>query len=224
MKTSYLPFFIIGLMLTSVIWAYFRHRARLRFINEYPWPPGLVDKLKRHHPQLGTSDILRVEQGLRQFFRAYLNGGRRPVSMPSQVVDDLWHEFILYTREYDRFCKRAFGRFLHHTPTTVLKKGAKASNEGLRRVWWQACKEERIDPKVVTKLPLIFTLDATLGIAGGRVYAPDCEQLRRQGVQGTQCGSDFSSTGYDGGTAGMGDGGGDGGDGGGDGGGGCGGD
>ena len=57
-----------------------------------------------------------MSRGLRQFFLAYLMSGKRYVSMPSQVADDLWHEFILYTREYDAFCRRAFGGFLHHTP------------------------------------------------------------------------------------------------------------
>ncbi len=59
--------------------------------------------------------------------------------MPSQVADDLWHEFILYTRDYDAFCRRAFGGFLHHTPAVVLSEHRK-SNEGLRRVWWYCCK------------------------------------------------------------------------------------
>ena len=83
--------------------------------------------------------------GLRQFFLAYLMSGKRYVSMPSQVADDLWHEFILYTRDYDAFCRRAFGVFLHHTPAVVLSEHRK-SNEGLRRVWWYCCKYENIDP------------------------------------------------------------------------------
>ncbi len=40
--------------------------------------------------------------------------------MPSQVVDDAWHEFILSTRIYGDFCRRAFGYFLHHTPAEAM--------------------------------------------------------------------------------------------------------
>jgi hypothetical protein len=43
-------------------------------------------------------------QGLKQFFLAHLMSDRKLVSMPSQIVDHLWHEFILYTREYQHFC------------------------------------------------------------------------------------------------------------------------
>ena len=109
--------------------------------------------------------------------------GKRHVSMPSQVADDLWHEFILYTREYDAFCRRAFGGFLHHTPAVVLSEHRK-SNEGLRRVWWYCCKYENIDPVSPTRLPLLFALDSKLKIANGFVYHPDCEELRKNGSGG----------------------------------------
>ena len=33
-----------------------------------------------------------VSRGLRQFFLAYLMSGKRYVSMPSRVADELWHE------------------------------------------------------------------------------------------------------------------------------------
>ncbi|PIR89089.1 MAG: hypothetical protein COU07_02570 [Candidatus Harrisonbacteria bacterium CG10_big_fil_rev_8_21_14_0_10_40_38] len=36
---------------------------------------------------------------------------------PSRVIDDLWHVFVLFTREYQRYCQENFGKFIHHTPT-----------------------------------------------------------------------------------------------------------
>ena len=35
---------------------------------------------------------------------------------PSQLIDELWHEFILFTRTYHAFCKDKFGQFVHHQP------------------------------------------------------------------------------------------------------------
>jgi hypothetical protein len=203
----------------------FIYHRRLRFIDAYVWPPGLINKLQRHHPELTPHQIDRIGLGLKQFFRTYLRGGYRPVAMPSQAADDLWHEFILYTKAYDSFCRKAFGRFLHHSPAAVLKQGQKTANEGLRRVWWQACKEEKIDPKAPAALPLLFALDTELNIPGGYRYVPDCGGVRTVvsiEYSRTQCGGDFSSTSFDGTTDGLGDG--DGGSGDGDGGGGCGGD
>ena len=135
--------------------------------------------------------------------------GKRHVSMPSQVADDLWHEFILYTREYDAFCRRAFGGFLHHTPAVVLSEHRK-SNEGLRRVWWYCCKYENIDPVNPTRLPLLFALDSKLNIPNGFVYHSQCEKLRKNGSGTAYCGGDFASSSVDGSSAGFGDAGNDG--------------
>lgn len=35
---------------------------------------------------------------------------------PSLPVDLAWHEFILCTRLYTKFCEKNFGRYIHHTP------------------------------------------------------------------------------------------------------------
>jgi hypothetical protein len=195
---------IAAIILFQVIKSWLRLR-RAEFIRTYRWPPGLLDRLEKHRPGLARKDSALVSRGLRQFFVAYLMSGRHYVSMPSQVADDLWHEFILYTREYNNFCRRAFGGFLHHTPAVVLG-GQRRSNEGLRRVWWFCCKYESIDPVNPTRLPLLFALDTKLNIPDGFVYHPQCEALRRDSaVAVMNCGGDFASSSIDGGTAGFGD-------------------
>jgi hypothetical protein len=205
----------------AALWLALQTHRRREFISGYEWPSGLLAKLESHHPGFTRKESALVGSGLRQFFHAYLRSGRQFVSMPSQVADDLWHEFILYTREYQSFCQSAFGGFLHHTPAVVLSPTHKHNNAGLRRVWWHACKLENINPTQPSRLPLLFALDAKLKIPNGFVYHPNCEALRReQGSAAGYCGGDFSSTSVDGGTDGFGVGGG-GGDG--DGGGGCGG-
>ena len=78
---------------------------RAEFIRTFHWPRGLLERLEKHHPGFARKDSALVSRGLRQFFLAYLMSGKRYVSMPSQAADDLWHEFILYTREYDAFCR-----------------------------------------------------------------------------------------------------------------------
>ncbi len=216
-----------------VLWQRQLKLKREAHIRHVVLPRGLFDKLRQHHPGLSQKDCQLVAQGLRQFFLAHLRSGRGFVAMPSQVVDDLWHEFILYTRNYEVFCRQAFGGFLHHTPAVVLGGGQRQSNTGLRRCFWFACTEENIDPRKPTRLPLLFAIDAKLAIAGGFHYVADCQALREHEREGggdtaataVYCGGDFSSPGIDGGTDGFGPGdgdaagGGDGADGGGDGGG-----
>jgi hypothetical protein len=191
-------------------WNRWRQLARAEFIRNYTFPRGLFAKLGEKRPQLDAKQMQLVARALRQFFLAYLRSGRQYVSMPSQVTDDLWHEFILYTRHYDAFCKRAFGGFLHHTPAVVLSRD-RQNNSGLRRVWWYSCKEENINPRKATRLPLLFALDSKLGIADGFVYAPDCKRTRgtsepTDGGGFVHCGGDFSDSSFDGSIDGFGSG------------------
>jgi len=183
-----------------VLWRRNIRLGRERHIRDYAFPKGLLDRLAKKRPELSLKDRALVARGLRQFFLAHHLSGRRFISMPSQVADDLWHEFILYTKNYDAFCRQAFGRFLHHTPAVVL--GAEQqNNEGLRRCWYWCCREENIDPRHPSRLPLLFALDGKLGIADGFVYAPDCKALTSSQSGTAHCGADLGSgAGSDGGS------------------------
>jgi hypothetical protein len=205
---------VIGYIIAAVaafvawgIWQQTRMLKRAAYISNYSWPPQLLDKLTKKYPHFTRKETSLVSKGLRQFFMAYLKSGMKPVSMPSEVADDLWHEFILYTKSYQEFCKSAFGEFFHHMPAVMLSPERRESNAGLRRVWWQVCREENIDPKNPTRLPLLFALDAKLDIPNGYRYVADCSGVRKSGDSsaGTQCGGDFSSSSVDGGTDGFGD-------------------
>src|SRR3712207_3180742 len=43
---------------------------------------------------------------------------------PSKTVDEAWHEFVLFTREYAAFCEERYGRFLHHDPYESVDREA----------------------------------------------------------------------------------------------------
>ena len=220
MNEYLIPVIMLSVVPSIIFYKIWRRWKQIEYIQSHNFPRGLFDKLKEKHPEFGAKEFQLVARALRQFFLAHLKSGKKYVSMPSQVTDDLWHDFILYTRNYDQFCKKAFGRFLHHTPAVVLSS-SKLDNEGLRRVWWYSCKEENIDPKAATRLPLLFAIDKKLGINNGFVYSLDCKRYSGSAVTAgagagvVHCGGDFSDSGIDGGTDGFGDsdsGGGDGGD------------
>lgn len=206
--TSRMPILLIftGVLgLTLLVLALkLRAARRAEFIRHYSFPKGLIQKLQARRPGLPAKDGQLVARALRQYFLAHLASGRQFVSMPSQVTDDLWHEFILYTRNYEEFCRRAFGRFMHHTPAVVLGK-ERQDNTGLRRTWWYCCKDENINPVTPTRLPLLFAIDTKLGIADGFRYVPDCSALRERGDGSAHCGGDFASSSVDGSTEGFGE-------------------
>ena len=168
--------FVVPLALALVLWLFWRQwagRRRAAFIDSYPFGETLDQRLAARRPELTREQRNEVFAGLRDYFHLCRSAGRRMVAMPSQAVDDAWHEFILFTRHYDRFCRSAFGRFLHHTPAEAMPSPTSAS-EGIKRAWRLACARENIDPKKPNQLPRLFALDAALLIAGGFVYQLDC--------------------------------------------------
>jgi len=167
---------------------------RRQFIRDSRFPLYLGTKLRKQYPQLTASDTDLVLHGLRQFFLAHLRSKRQFVAMPSQVVDAAWHEFILHTRAYEDWCSAAFGRLMHHTPAEVLGRDPKR-NDGLRRTWYWACKEESINPRQPSRLPLLFALDKKFAIPGGFTYVPDCKDIDRKSDSGAYCGTSFGEGG-----------------------------
>lgn len=39
-----------------------------------------------------------------------------PVTEPLLIIDEMWHNFVLFTVEYRNYCVENFGRYLHHAP------------------------------------------------------------------------------------------------------------
>jgi hypothetical protein len=191
-----LPGLVLVPVVLYVAWRAWASWQRERVIREAPLPQFLKRKLRETYPHLSGKDADLVERGLRQFFLACHRSKRRFVAMPSKAVDAMWHEFILHTKAYDNWCQLALGYFLHHTPAEVLGQQADR-NDGLRRAWYWACRDEAINPRHPTRLPLLFALDGKLGIEGGFSYVPDCRDIGRKSDQNgngadSYCGSSFS--------------------------------
>ncbi|MBA2652511.1 MAG: hypothetical protein H0U73_09635 [Tatlockia sp.] len=39
-----------------------------------------------------------------------------------EEIDDMWHTFLLFTKEYMEFCTESFGEFIHHAPTSDTER------------------------------------------------------------------------------------------------------
>jgi len=86
-----------------------------------------------------------------------------------------------------------------------MNVGARARNVALRRTWWHACLDENINPRKPTRLPLLFALDAKLGVANGYHYTLDCRREVAGSANTSNCATDFSDASFDGSTEGFGD-------------------
>jgi hypothetical protein len=63
---------------------------------------------------LSADSIYRVSQG-----EASIPLG---ITFSMTLLDEMWHTFILFTMPYQAFCKRYFGFYLNHGPTTGEEK------------------------------------------------------------------------------------------------------
>jgi hypothetical protein len=184
--------------------------ARIAYVSGYAFPGVLREKLREEHPDLTEREAAAVLEGLRAWFMVALHADGATIGMPSRVVDDAWHTFILLTRHYAEFCDEAFGRFLHHAPTELLDT---PTEDGLRRTLHIA---ESLPPHLLAGAAgamVLFTIDEELGIEGGHTYPQSfLEQLRQSDGASASAGC---SAGWDSDAGGGGCGGGDGGGGGG---------
>lgn len=59
--------------------------------------------------------------------RKFLYICRQPgVFIPDEllILDEMWHNFILFTATYQQFCDQYFGGYLHHLPASKAEKEA----------------------------------------------------------------------------------------------------
>lgn len=155
----------------------FRHRqiaARRKRLDSYQFPAGIALKVRERYPHLSEADVELVIQGMREYFQVCNIAGRKVVAMPSQVVDAAWHEFILFTREYKKFCSKTLGRFLHHTPAEAMQSPTVAQ-KGIKTAWRISCARQSIAPRAPKELPVLFSIDAALKIPDGFEYSLNCK-------------------------------------------------
>jgi hypothetical protein len=191
--TDVLPFVImvsiplisgLGARLTSLTQV--KSKNQLKFIEAYGFSDALRAKFWASNGSLNADQQDTVFAALRDYFYLCHQAKQSMVSMPSQIVDDAWHEFILFTKDYDDFCSNAFGRFLHHTPAEAMKTPLQAQ-DGIKRSWRLACRKEGINPNQPDRLPLIFAIDGLLNIENGFTYSLDCSADSSKGNHLTYC-------------------------------------
>lgn len=74
---------------------------------------GVIERLiNKENMDKGTANKAFIEM-LR--FLYLCNISEKPVS-PSEIADEAWHAFILFTKDYHKFCDDFFGHYMHHQP------------------------------------------------------------------------------------------------------------
>lgn len=86
--------------------AYKNPEVVARFLDSYPIDPADAEDL--------------FTETKRWLWLSMLERGRRPwlaVTYSMFAIDEMWHTFLMFTRDYAEFCFRFFGEYIHHQPT-----------------------------------------------------------------------------------------------------------
>ncbi len=193
MAIAFALLLVVCLVLAVAVWTLrqsSQRAAREAHIRNAMFPPTVWREFEKKHPTLLPKDQQLVARALRSFFLAHSASGGQKLGMPSRVVDDLWHAFILDTQRYMAFCGLAFGQYFHHVPASGMGQ-ADAADQAMRRTWVRTCREENINPLKPLRLPLLFAIDDKLKVANGYHYDLNAEarRARENSDGGFACGS-----------------------------------
>jgi hypothetical protein len=79
---------------------------------------SFLEQLKQRvmgaHPNLNSAEYEWKLLELKRYFA--MNAILRQVPMFSEAIDEIWHEMLMFTREYQQLCERLTGAMIHHTP------------------------------------------------------------------------------------------------------------
>ena len=74
----------------------------------------------RYSKDFGVSEA-QATSAFTAFKQFMVACGTKPgIKVGSEPIDNMWHTFLLHSREYDQFCSDHFGFFIHHDPSPEL--------------------------------------------------------------------------------------------------------
>lgn len=104
--------------------------------------------------------------------------------VPSLQIDDVWHELILCTREYQKFCEMFLGTFIHHSPELPSEEGeTNQYSQGYQRTLFLVSQNGDVNPK-------FWRTTSAEAKCGGAGCSSDNPQLAEAKCGGAGCSSD----------------------------------
>lgn len=79
--------------------------------------PEIVSRYARRH-DVSEEEAQHLFEECKKFL-VVCSLSKEPCS-PSEKLDEMWHHFVLHTRDYTEFCNKFFGKFIHHVPNEEI--------------------------------------------------------------------------------------------------------
>ena len=82
--------------------------------------PFLLEKLLKDQIAETLDEARALFQEVKRYILlAQVDESATAWAMNSLRVDEAWHQFVLFTREYTDYCQRFFHRYIHHNPSNA---------------------------------------------------------------------------------------------------------
>ena len=83
--------------------------------------PYLIEKLLKDRICASQDEAQTLFREVKRFLHLNRIDRSRIWDMYSHRVDEVWHQFVLFTRQYTEFCERHYGIYLPHSPSSAPK-------------------------------------------------------------------------------------------------------
>jgi hypothetical protein len=114
-------------------------KNKIKFIINYKFNEVIMNRFIKSTNIKSKDNLKEIQNDLKIYFLSILlkqtNKEIGLILMNNQIVDELWHLMILDTEEYEKFCKKAFGKFLHHKITDNYDKKILSEYEKLTDIY-----------------------------------------------------------------------------------------
>jgi hypothetical protein len=81
--------------------------------------PYLIEKLVKDHVCASEDEAHALFREVKRFLHLNRTDRSRIWDMYSHRVDEVWHQFVLFTRQYMDFCQHYYGIYLPHSPSNA---------------------------------------------------------------------------------------------------------
>ena len=125
----------------------------IKNIVNYPLSGNIIKRCQKDY-NYTNEDMVILEKELKKYFvlAALKTEPGSELGMYSKDVDNLWHTFILFTKEYADFCKTYIHHFVHHVPEIDTDKSTPEKLAKIRQTFhafvksYEATFHEEVHP------------------------------------------------------------------------------
>ena len=108
-------------------------------VLSFRMPESVLERLRSEFPftKLSDEEFDGCVEEFKKFITVWLINREveKPTAMVSELIDEVWHTFVLFTEEYHRFSALTNFDYIHHSPSTKARHLTPAAVENFYQTY-----------------------------------------------------------------------------------------